>query len=745
MKKIISILLVMTLLVISFTGCMPSGDASEEAKEERKPTAQEENNNNTVNDEKTTDSSTVDDSKEESSTSKEKDFTNDHYILTEKEPSVSINGAVIKLSPFDIEDERSIEIKAIEDPPLNFDEPITEEYHYNVYDFTLSDQEDLMDLIEIRLAYNPSFIDPEANEADCAFGLYYNPETEKWENVDYVVDTQAKEVIITTDHLSTFGVFTVKNEHTRLAYIARVNPYKKLVDSQLANEIISEAINRPKSQSQKAIELGMGITNDWLGLSGFLLTTSSPIYTTEFLEGFGTMFNGLGIAAATVQVAVDFQSGNQEALYGNLSKNILNILVSNWGTSALQLSFAGVFAIDYSLNKFATAAWDGRKEIWYDAYNLHYKEKMKLTPRQWYSKFYWIWQDSLKKQDPNYLKDQIRMAMDENITAFFNNESEMAFYQGEVMSNGATGGGGLNDNLIREITDVKRAELAKALQPVFNQLEKKITYYLRDEYRKKLNDMKNRMNQVIQVTIEEIVTEGAQAEYANYIIKFAPLNEKANEKTWAGRLNSDGRALTKFTLLGHLQSGQPNTLEIYEPDADLTVDEPVKVIPFKISGETLTITFGEAPPLESLVGPWPGNFFFKQVTVPDPESFENTSDAETPEGCDDFDIDMASILQGIKEQEGQTQPAIISIAQTGTYDGYMFFGEDASELEESEKLYFRYLNGVIDLSKSEDGFNLGLSLRAEYMDESGIRLYGPIKITGMNNTLDIDIIFEGKR
>ncbi len=705
MKKSITILLILTMFISLFSGCSKTENV-ESQKIDVSETPKTEKN-----------------------------------VVTETKPSMEVEGAKITFSVFDIEKELEVNISKVSPSSLNFDEEITEEYLLDVYDFNVLGAETFTDLMEIRLDYDDTFMDEGSDESGSVFAMYYNPETNTWETVDYWVDTQNNQVVITTSHLSKYGVFTVKNENTRLAYIGRVNSYVKIVDSEMAQDILNEAIKKPTGEVEKAVNLGMNVMNDWLGLSGFLLTTSNPVYSSGFLDGLGSTFNGLGVAAAIAQVAVDFQSGNGEALYGNLSKNILNIAVGNWGTSALQLSFAGVFAIDYSLNKFATAAWDGRNEIWYDAYNLHYKEKMKLTHRKWYSKFYWIWQDSLKEKDPQYLKTKINEAIEANVTAFWEDEEEMAFYQGEVMNNGSTGGGGLNNSLIKEITDVKRAELVKSLQPVFNQLEKKISYYLRDEYRKKLEAAKREFNKVVKVTIEEVVPDGMKSNYAGYIVKFAPLNDKANEKTWTGKLNKKGSARTKFTILGHMQSGQPNTIELYNPNANVEIDEPEKVIEFNITGTELNIKLGQYPPLEEIIGAWPGTFYFKSVKVP----ALDTTQEENPESCDGLGINLETILAGLKEHEGKTVPSVINIVQTGENSGYFWFGDEPDDLDEDEKLYFDYQYGQIKLNKSEDGFSITMNLMAMYMDEKKISLSGPVKLSGMNGQLEVDIVFESER
>ncbi len=136
-------------------------------------------------------------------------------------------------------------------------------------------------------------------------------------------------------------------------------------------------------------------------------TITQTMYASSFASGLGNAFNNIGLAAAMVQAAYDFSAGKDTELFVNLTKNLSNYAIGRWGSNALQLSFVGVYAIDYSINKFATAAWDGRKEIWYEAYKTYYEKENQRTSKQWYSKFYWMWQDNKDSKDPNVLKNAI--------------------------------------------------------------------------------------------------------------------------------------------------------------------------------------------------------------------------------------------------------------------------------------------------------------------------------------------------
>lgn len=515
------------------------------------------------------------------------------FNLGPEKLSADFDGCSINFSQFDLDADRSLTISTVQPDPYH--EELDHNYRANVYAFELDGVDQFTDLIEITIPYDDSYIEPEADESRSAFGMYFNETSEEWETVNYSVDTENNTVTIITDHLSKYGVFTVKNQNTRLAYIASVMPYTNLVDSDVAKEIIGEAIENPNGEIQKAKDLAMNTTNDWLGLSGFLLTTSDPIYSSELMQGMGSAFNALGVAAAVYQLSIDMEKDPSPELYGNLSKNILNIGVSYWGTSALQLSFAGVFAIDYSLTKFANAAWDGRNDSWYEAYKLHYDKNMAKTNKEWYSKFYWLWVDSLQSKNPNALKEGIDKAINENVNAFWNNELLMAEYHQEALGKGFTVGGGLNEGLKTKITEAKRAELVAGLQPVFEQLKKRINWYLMDQYKKELEKVKEKYNQVVNVTIEEIAAEGELLKYPDHVIRFSPLSSEAKASTWTGKLNSEGKASTKFTLLGYLQSGKPNKLDVYAPDSDPATSTPVYTAEFTLESKSLYIPLGEAP------------------------------------------------------------------------------------------------------------------------------------------------------
>lgn len=550
--------------------------------------------------------------------------------VSEENPIAETDGISIEFSPYDINGETNITVQKIQPLNLFSEDIIEEEVKVDTYDIKASEIEEFTDLIEINIPYDESFIESGSPEKNVG-AMYYDEELKEWTPAPFVIDQEAKLVRITVRHLSIYSVYTIKNENSRTAKIISVNSFPMLPPgaSDVFQEVVEEAMSNQMKPGQKAMELGLGITGDWLGISGSSLTTiTQTMYASEFAQGLGDAFTNVGLAAAFVQAAYDFSSGNDKALFSNLTKNLSYYSVSKWGTNALQLSFVGVYAIDYSLNKFATAAWDGRKEIWYEAYKAYYMKENKRSYKEWYSKLYWMWQDSKGSKDPNILRDQINEALDVYTRAFWNlPEEDQAFWQSEVQKTGFSGGGGLNEELKKEISAAAKSELVNTLQEtVFNRLEQTIRADMTESYRKELIALKNYLNKVTNVLITENLKENEKSEYEGYIVRFAPLNDNVNKANWTGKIKEDGTVKTVFTALGHIQSGAPDKLLLFEPGSNPDTDEPVKTIPFKVSFPETRINLKEMiPTMDEIAGEW-SQVYLKFVNIEIPEPSANSDE-----------------------------------------------------------------------------------------------------------------------
>ena len=208
---------------------------------------------------------------------------------------------------------------------------------------------------------------------------------------------------------------------------------------------------------------------------------------------------------------------------------------------------------------------------------------------------------------------------------------DQAFWQSEVQKTGFSGGGGLNENLKREISNAHKAQLVKDLQqPVFGVLERNIRWKLMDEYSKELLNLRNYLNQVTTVLITENLKPDEKATYDGYIVRFGPLNDTANASSWTGTIKSDGTVQTRFTALGHIQSGAPDKLFLYKPGSDPDIDAPEKEFTFVVSFPNMQINLKEMhPSMDQLVGDWQNVY----LTFPDVRVSSSGSQSEDGE-CD---------------------------------------------------------------------------------------------------------------
>ena len=504
--------------------------------------------------------------------------------------------AKIKFSSNDIETAEVVSIQKMIPKSMSLGGEVGTNYKALGYDFSVEGKTDFTDLIQITLGYDSDFVDAIGDEKASIVAKYYNPQTGAYEPVDYEVDTSKNEVTILTNHLSTYalisipksesyGAFKVINNNSRKAYITDVDPYYKFINSYTASDIINESLDNDMVSGTQAYEAGFNAANEWLGLTAASNGLTSAPFSSTFLKSLSNSFNHLGLGASVLQAAFDFSKGDIVSLYANLSKNVVYNSVNYFGTSALQLAFVGVFAIDYSLTAFANEAWDGSNEKWYKTYNQCYKKHFAKKQPQWYKVFYWIWHDT---QDIKQAKEKIDKAIWDNAFAVWDKLSESD--RVECMDDlGYVDLGGASSSLEIMLAMSKKSELVAELQPTFNRLEKVIILDMRAKYKIELKKLQDQLNQIIKVKIQETIPEGSSSKYAGYRFRFAPLNDKAKKSEWTGILDSDGSASGAWRVLGYMQAGSPNRLELFKPTDDPDIATPVKTVEFTTDPPNLVI------------------------------------------------------------------------------------------------------------------------------------------------------------
>ena len=283
-------------------------------------------------------------------------------------------------------------------------------------------------------------------------------------------------------------------------------------------------------------------------------------------------------------------------------------------------------------------------------------------------------------------------------------------------------------------------------ETVFNRLEQKITAQLMEDYRKELINLKNYLNKKIEVLITENIKENETSEYAGYTVRFAPLGENVYKPNWTGKVKEDGTVRTVFTPLGHIQSGAPDKLLLFEPSADPDMDEPVKEIPFRISFPETRINLKESKPtMDEISGLWSEVY----LDFPNPPAVQESAE----EGECDLGPAIAEMIRVAKLK------CIFDVRKIDEENATLIFGvsggvnKETGEDLEAEPAdpvsgTATYKDGVFKASILYEESNISISLNMKKSPEGEITAEGGGLITFIeegNKKGTLDIRMVGKK
>lgn len=501
--------------------------------------------------------------------------------LSVDKPSFSHEGVSLSIMPDFVEEEMNLTVR-----PLKLTDN-WEGVTANAYEFKLDKKNQDIGVIEIRIPYTKT------NEDDFVGAGYYNARTRKWEPVYFIDDYKNSEIVILTDHLSSYSSLIMSNDGKRNAHISVF--FSRSLPSKYEreyNNVIVEAANNGMTPGNEATELGLSVLSDWLNYSGQVLNIENLAYGSSFLESFSGVLTNIGYGLSLSQVAYDYSRGNTRKAGAKALQTAQSYAISKFSTTSLQIAMIGVFFIDYSLNKFIKTAIAGREKIYIDAYNLYYSSKSPSANKvrsnvDWYH----IFIDIIDNADsPKQANERIMKNIDDYVNEFWNNESGMTWAFAEVKS-GFTYRGGSNKNLEKRISDNHKAELLNGgLQSVFIRIEREYKMRQFNQYLDDLDELKSYLNQTVEFVISEEKT-GEDYYFAGAYIRFAPLSDNADIDNWTGRLNKNGRARTFFTVIGHLTAGAPSKVLLFMDEESLDKNKPDMEIDFLIDMPLTTVEF----------------------------------------------------------------------------------------------------------------------------------------------------------
>ena len=551
-------------------------------------------------------------------------------IKLENGVSVELGGYVL-----DGEEELTVTKQPVEE---NKDEG----YKIEAYDFKLGDMSGLSDFITLRIPYDASYCEDGQDPAKCVGAKYKNETTGEWEDVLFEVNAATKELVIYTDHLSTFGAFHVRNEGQRSAKIINIYADVTGIDQQEAMETLREYVAGGGADGEEAAGLAARLLtgyNGFLGgatgaageagfatdLTGTILNMASlgsPTFDTALADSAYKKMNKLGKVAAAVKIgAVMLSTEKTDADTLGLYKDTAMLALSSAESAAWGLAASGLFIFDYTISSLfeqgMAMKMDKIDEV-YVYFNDEYISKDRQG-FQWTARSLKDWRQVLidiAEANPNEAdaKAAVEAEIERYARVFWTlGDMEKAAVVTDIEDKSNKGSVTIPDPTQAEIETLVggyKAQLYERLYPVTQSVSVYMQRKAEAAYLTALNEVKAFFNQTITFNIVEDVPDGEKSQYDGYALRFAPLSENAVKENWSGKLGSGGGGSTKFTLLGYIQAGCPKGLQLFKPGDDPDNDEPELTLGFKLSAPVTEVKLGGLP-LEELLGTYSATFTFE--------------------------------------------------------------------------------------------------------------------------------------
>ncbi|HHX94904.1 MAG TPA: hypothetical protein GX691_03645 [Clostridia bacterium] len=538
------------------------------------------------------------------------------------------NGVSVELGNYvlDGEEELTVTKQPVEE---NKDEG----YKIEAYDFKLGEMTELPDFITLSIPYDPAYCEEGQDLAKCVGAKYKNEVTGEWEDVLFEVDASAGKVIIYTDHLSTFGVFSFIDEGRRSAYITDIYSEAVDIDQQQAMNVLREYVAGGGAAGEKAVGLAAQIITGYNGilggvageadevgfetdLAGTILNIASlgnPTFDTALASSLYKEIGKLGKVAGAVKIgAVMLSTEITDADVLGLYKDTAMLALSFAESSAWGLAASGLFIFDYTINHMFEQGMAMRMEKIDEVY-VYFNDEFSGTldgKFGWKARSLKDWRQALidiVEANPAEAdaKAAIEAEIDRYARVFWTLSSlQMDEVVTDIEDKATKGSVTVPDPTQAEIETLVgayKAHLYERLYPVIQSVSVYMQRKAEAEYLKALNEVKEFFNQTITFNIVEDIPDGEKSQYDGYALRFAPLSENAVKESWSGTLKGAGNASTSFTLLGFLQAGCPKELKLFKPGDDPDNDEPELTLGFKLTAPVTEVTIGGLS-LEELLG-----------------------------------------------------------------------------------------------------------------------------------------------
>ena len=427
---------------------------------------------------------------------------------------------------------------------------------------------------------------------------YYNEEVGHWEPVCFKYDEANGTVTITTNHLSMYSVFFIKDD---LSCLANLNYWGMAPDLYEIDEAIKKLLyivssDDPDAQMVREFKDEMAFWQS-VGLGGLyniVTSISEPLlnFKPEALDNAVNYIGYLGTAMSILDVVgADIKGDDVGVLKGTLS-TVLSYsggqMASAIGTPIMSACMGTVAFIGIALDKLNTSVQEHKRDMFRAAYRYYYtkagnralqadsKYPMNQenpngylrTPKDWYNYFYPIFAEG--KMSQVELEAFIEYAVKRYCDRFWeDNEAVRTWCYEWAKTQGLSSYMWISEADMQQISDEYYADLINGdLVSVILAIRNNLKVEASNRYHKALERVANIVNTQYKLQISDSSKPSdGKSKYAGWQMRFAEIpGSISNAKEWMCTIGDDGTAtLGYFTVFALLQNEMPFNVVLVDP------------------------------------------------------------------------------------------------------------------------------------------------------------------------------------
>ena len=411
-------------------------------------------------------------------------------------------------------------------------------------------------------------------ENEKVHAAYFNEETGEWEPVLASYDEEQDAVVIITDHLSYFSVFSTLNNDTwrtkiDMDYDMTPGEYDLTGMLEELYKIVSN-----KDPEEGAVQAWRDDFNFWqsIGIDGGHNLLSALGFSTEGIGELTNIVGYLGTYATILDCANASIQGDDIGVASNSLKAILSITSAQAssviGSSVMSASMGLSAFIGVALEKLGTKVQKSIKDLLRKAYNLYYSERGRAlvgpqygskyrNTQEWFDYFYPAFnkQGMTKERLDAYIEQSVRRYCD----AYWEEPTDVfTMCMAEADSRSMTSYQYPYESIQKQISEEYFAELINGeLVSVFEAIKNKIAAKAAKEYSQRVKKYSEWMNSYLGLKIiDSSCEEGETSQYAGWTIRYSEIPDGIKDpQNWQKTIGKDGTAkmgaFTRYSLIRH--------------------------------------------------------------------------------------------------------------------------------------------------------------------------------------------------